>query len=622
MKVGAHMNLEDIKDPSFLQELSISEMQDLANDIRKFLIQSISETGGHFSSNLGVVELTIAMHRVFHSPYDKIIFDVGHQSYTHKILTGRAAEFSTLRKYNGLSGYLKRSESEHDIYEAGHSSTSLAAAAGIEFAKKYTGKNYKVVALIGDGALTSGMAFEALNFLGAHGDQQPIIILNDNEMSISKNIGYFSKVLGHIRTKAAYRTIKVGALKLVPRFLRKLTSKVERAVKGFLTDNTIFDDLGFQYFGPIDGHDIKELIRFLEAAKRSNRPCVVHVTTQKGKGYEYSENDQNGLWHGVSPFDIETGQVRAKEDTTSWSNVIGHYMMHIAESESEFGIVIPAMIAGSGLIEFEQRFPERIHDVGIAEQLSVTMASGLAIEGVKVFCPIYSTFLQRAYDQVNHDVARQSLNVVFGIDRAGIVGGDGETHQGVFDIPILRHLPNMTIIHPRTPKEAFQALNYAFYKKEDGPVAIRYERGSVKFDKNDAIPQELLSLKWETLREGRGPIFLAFGSILDQVLNHPKTQELDIMIVNARIIKPLDEKMIKSLLKENRHILVYEESSLLGGFGSSILEYLSVNGFETSKVHLMGLPDEYIQHGSKEEILKQYKMDVASVIAKLEEYAK
>ncbi len=615
------MNIEDIKGPSFLKNLSIEQMQELADEIRKFLIKNISETGGHFSSNLGVVELTIAMHRVFDSPNDKLIFDVGHQSYTHKILTGRAKKFSTLRKYNGLSGYLKRLESEHDIYEAGHSSTSLAAAAGIELSKKYTDKDYNVVALIGDGALTSGMAFEALNYLGASSDQKPIIILNDNEMSISENIGYFSKVLGHIRTKKAYRKIKIGALKLVPRFLRKLTTKVERAVKVFLTDNTIFDDLGFQYFGPIDGHDIKELIRFLEAAKTSNRPCVVHVTTKKGKGYLYSENDEQGLWHGVSPFDIETGQSKSYSEVTSWSNIIGHYMMDIASKEKEFGIVIPAMIAGSGLIEFQKKYPQKIHDVGIAEQLAVTMASGLALEGIKVFCPIYSTFLQRAYDQVNHDVARQNLNVVFGIDRAGIVGGDGETHQGVFDIPLLRHIPNMTIIHPRTPDEAFKALNYAFYKKDSGPIAIRYERESVMFDKNKPITNELLPLKWEVLREGNGPIFIAFGSILNEVLNHSDVMDLDLLVVNARIIKPLDTELINKLLNRKRHIVIYEESSLLGGFGSSVLEYAVSKDLDTTKIHLMGLPDEYIQHGSKKEILKHYHMDVESIMALLKKYA-
>lgn len=606
------MNVQDIQDPSILDDMSIAELESLANDIRLFLIDNISKTGGHFSSNLGVVELTIALHKVFESPMDKLIFDVGHQGYVHKILTGRAKEFSTLRKYQGLSGYLKRSESEHDIYEAGHSSTSLAALAGIEFAKQYTKKSNKVVAIIGDGALTGGMAFEALNFMGGCNHHQPIIILNDNEMSISENIGYLAQILNSIRSKSSYRKVKSKAAKWMPKFLKRLTGKVERGVKGFLSGNTIFDDLGFSYYGPINGHDMKELLKYLKIAKKLNKPCVIHVLTEKGKGYKHSELDAKGLWHGVAPFDLDTGEPISSSSKTSWSNIIGHYMVDYATNHENLAIVVPAMIAGSGLISFKEQFPDRIFDVGIAEQLAVTMSSGLAIEGVNVFCPIYSTFIQRAYDQVNHDVARQQLNVVFGIDRAGIVGADGETHQGVFDIPLLRHVPGMTITHPRTPEEAYELLNYAFSStRPKGPFVIRYERGKVTFDMNQPITKTIGDLSWKILRDGTKAIFVSFGSILDNVLDIAKE---DLMVVNATSIKPLDTEMIKQLIAKDIPIVIYEESSLQGGFGSSILEYLVQHQLPTHNVHLMGLPDSYIAHGTKQELLKEYNLDVTSII--------
>lgn len=608
------MNVLDIKDPSILDDLSVKELQALADDIRQFLIDNISKTGGHFSSNLGVVELTIALHKVFDSPNDKLIFDVGHQGYTHKILTGRAKEFPTLRTYNGLSGYLKRNESIHDIYEAGHSSTSLAAAAGIEFAKQFTNDDHKVVAIIGDGALTGGMAFEALNFMGNYNNHQPIIILNDNEMSISENIGYLARILNNIRSKSSYRKVKRKTAKLMPKFLRKLTFKVERGIKGFLTDNTIFDDLGFSYYGPINGHDMKELLKYITIAKRSNRPCVIHVLTEKGKGYKHSEQDTKGLWHGVSPFDLDTGEPMTTSGNTSWSNIIGHYMTEHAKEEPNFAIVVPAMIAGSGLIGFQQQFPNRIFDVGIAEQMAVTMSSGLAISGVQVFCPIYSTFIQRAYDQVNHDVARQQLNVVFGIDRAGLVGADGETHQGVFDIPLLRPIPHMTIVHPRTPKEAFELLNYAFSPRPSGPFVIRYGRGRVPFDPSEPMSNQVATLTWDVLQQGTDVIFVAFGSILDEVLAATKDTDLSVMVVNAKIIKPLDGQMIEQLIAMDKPIIVYEESSLMGGFGSSVLEYLSHHNLPSNPLHLLGLPDEYIAHGTQQELLQEYNLDVASII--------
>jgi 1-deoxy-D-xylulose-5-phosphate synthase len=613
-------DINQIENPDFLKELSVKELEELSKEIRQFLIENISKTGGHLSSNLGVVELTVALHYVFNSPKDKLIFDVGHQSYTHKILTGRAKEFPTLRKYKGLSGYLKRSESAHDIYEAGHSSTSIAAAAGIEFSKKYTKDCNKVIPIIGDGALTGGMAFEALNFLGGNKDHQPIIILNDNEMSISENIGYLSSALNQIRGKSAFRKTKSRMKRFMPQFMHKFSGKVERGIKGFITPNGLFDDLGFSYYGPIKGHDMKELIKYLDIAKKSSKPCVIHVLTEKGKGYKFSELDTIGKWHGVSPFNIETGEsLKVKNDSVlSWSEIISEYMIHYATNNEKFTVVVPAMIAGSGLLKYQKQFPDRLVDVGIAEQLAVTMASGVALSGVDVFLPVYSTFLQRAYDQVNHDVARQNLKVVFGVDRAGIVGADGETHQGVFDIPLMRHIPHMTIAHPRNPEEAFELLNYA-YKGQNGPFVLRYERGSVPFDITKPITQKQATLNWDILQEGTDVVFIGFGSILDQVVDETTKSQLSVKVVNAKFIKPLDHKLIRDVIALDKPIILYEESCKLGGFSSSVLEYLVDQKLSTSNITVMGIEDHYVNHGEKIELLRELNLDVVSIISKIKE---
>jgi 1-deoxy-D-xylulose-5-phosphate synthase len=604
--------IKEISSPDFLKDLSKSELDQLSQDIRTFLIEHISKTGGHLSSNLGVVELTIALHKVFDSPNDRFIFDVGHQGYVHKILTGRAKDFDTLRQYKGLSGFLKRDESPHDIYEAGHSSTSIAAAAGIEFAKRYTKEEYRVIPLIGDGALTSGMAFEALNFLGGKDNQCPIIILNDNEMSISENIGYLANILNEIKSKRFVRNVRNKTYRLLPKFLAKLTSKVERGVKGFISSNTIFDDLGFSYYGPINGHDFKDLLKYLNMAKKSNKPCVVHVITEKGKGYVHSEKDALGIWHGVGPFDIASGESKKekKKNQASWSTIVNDYMMDYAKKHQDFTVVVPAMIAGSGLIPFKEAFPEQIIDVGIAEQMAVTMSSGFAIEGVDVFTPIYSTFLQRAYDQVNHDVARQNLKVVFGIDRAGIVGADGETHQGVFDIPLLRHIPNMTVLHPSSVNELHECFNYAFYENK-GPIAVRYERGNTIYKPETGITDQVYDLRWKVLNSGTKAVFIGFGSILNQVKEALSNE--GVMVVNAISIKPLDSELLDRIALMNVPVIVYEESVLAGGFGSSILEYYSYSKQKVS-VTLMGIKDQYVLQGDKESLLQELQLDKESVI--------
>jgi 1-deoxy-D-xylulose-5-phosphate synthase len=614
-------DLINIKDPSFLKDLSNAECKVLAQDIRDFLIQSLSETGGHLSSNLGVVELTIALHKVFDSPKDKLIFDVGHQSYTHKILTGRASMFGSLRQFHGLSGFLKHDESIHDIYEAGHSSTSIAAAAGMEFAKQYNGNGHKIIPIIGDGALTSGMALEALNFLGAHPDHQPIIILNDNEMSISQNIGYLANILNSIRSKAGYRKLKSKTKRLIPKFLYKLTSKVERGIKGFVTGNTLFDDLGFSYYGPINGHDFKELEKYLQMAKKINKPCVIHVLTEKGKGYKWSEGDQSGYWHGVGPFDIETGAPKnvVEKNWYSYSQIIAKYMMDYASNNKDFHIVIPAMIQGSAMKEFQMMYPTRITDVGIAEQMAVTMSSGLALEGIDVFTPIYSTFIQRAYDQVNHDVARQKAKVIFGIDRAGLVGADGETHQGIFDIPLLRHIPNMVIAHPRNAKQAFMLLNYAF-KENTNPFALRYERATVFYDfEAEGIPSELATCSWELVKKGTKATFISFGTIIEEVVNAYEDEKLDVGVVDARFIKPLDESMLHQILKQETPIILYEEGIYSGGFASAVLEFAAIHHYDMTRVHIMAIQDDYVPQGTKQELLKELNLDLASIILKTKE---
>ncbi|MFA5741964.1 MAG: 1-deoxy-D-xylulose-5-phosphate synthase, partial [Candidatus Izemoplasmatales bacterium] len=441
------IDLLKIDNPAFLKKLSLDELNELADQIRDFLIENVAKTGGHLSSNLGVVELTIALHYVFESPKDRLIFDVGHQGYTHKILTGRAKDFPSLRKINGLSGFLKQQESVHDVWEAGHSSTAMAALAGFEIVRQINHDTYKNVALVGDGSLNSGLSFEALNFLGQRQNLAPIIILNDNEMSISKNVGTISKMLTSMRTTKPYlKATRKG--NRIPHFLKNWKERIARMIRGLAKNMTIFDEFGFKYYGPIDGHNLKTLIKYLQIVKFLNKPCVLHIITKKGKGYPFAENDMDGHWHGVKPFNIKTGlPLDGKaENEHSWSNIISEYLCERAKNNPDFRIVIPAMIAGADLYKFQNNYPNQIIDVGICEAFAVCFAGGIAMENKSVFVPVYSSFLQRAYDQVSHDVARQNLHVVFGIDRSGLVGEDGETHQGLYDIAFLRHIPNMQII--------------------------------------------------------------------------------------------------------------------------------------------------------------------------------
>lgn len=609
------MNLLEIKDPQFLKTLSIKELNELSNEIRSFLIEQISKTGGHLSSNLGVVELTVALHYVFNSPEDRLIFDVGHQAYVHKILTGRAKDFPKLRQFEGLSGYQKRSESVHDHWEAGHSSTAIAAVAGFELAKSLRKSHEKNIAIVGDGSLNSGLSFEALNYLGHQKQLSPIIIINDNEMSISKNVGRLSKLLNKTRSAKLYNYATKTNRKL-PKFIYRSKVRIANMIRGFANNLTIFDEFGFSYYGPIDGHDIKNLIKFLNMAKHKNRPVVLHVITKKGKGYLPAENDANGTWHGVSAFDIETGEFlnKNKENILSWSNIFSEYMMEFAPKHDDFRIIIPAMITGSGLNGFEEKYPEKIIDVGICESFSVCFSTALAMNGLKIYLPIYSSFLQRAYDQIVHDLTRQEAKIVIGIDRAGIVGADGETHQGVFDIAYLKHIPNIEVVQPANAVEAYQLLDYAFNISKNS-VALRYSRNCTERYLNQSY--EAITKPTWVMHDYQGTAnLIAYGDNFTRMDEFVKNNKLPINVINARFIKPMDELMVEALLTGSKPLFVLEDVTKISGLGSSILEFMSEKKL-LKNIEILGLPDEFILQGTQEEIYKLYHLDTEGIIKRI-----
>ena len=607
------MDVSAIENPSFLKAYTIEELDTLADNIRAFLVDQISKTGGHLASNMGIVELTIALHKMFDSPKDKLIFDVGHQAYVHKILTGRASKFDSLRQTDGLSGFLKREESIHDVYEAGHSSTSIGAAAGMLFSKPYNSEVGRVIALIGDGSLNSGTALEALNFLGHYPEKNPIIVINDNEMSISPNVGHLSKILTNLRMKRSYRSMKRRTSKMVPRRLRGFTSKVEGRLKGFLAGSNTFETLGYKYFGPIDGHDFKALLRAMETIKKLDEPVVLHVRTVKGKGYQFSENDKVGRWHGCKPFEIENGQFHGEGDqTVSYSDIVGTHLIKKAAIYPTLHVISPAMTAGSGLNEFQKQYPKRYIDAGIAESTSALVSGSLAMQGVKVFLSIYSTFLQRAYDQVIHDIARHNAPVIIGVERAGLVGGDGETHQGIYDIPMLSHVPNLMIAHGKDARELRGLIDYALTLKQ--PIAIRYARASTK-------PEEGVSQidapTWEIVKKGTKGTIIVFGEFVNAVRELVETHSLDVTLINARFIKPLDEEVLDDI-DTTKPLIIHEESVLHGGLGSGVLAHYAKHARPLKHVHLMGFDDAYVPQGKRQELLKRYGLDAMSIIKQME----
>lgn len=613
------MRINDIKSPSQIKNMSVSELYELSNDIRAFLIDSISKTGGHLSSNLGVVELTVALHYVFNSPKDKFIFDVGHQCYAHKILTGRANQFNTLRKKDGLSGYQKRDESKHDSWEAGHSSTSLSAALGFAIARDVKKENYEVIPVIGDGALTGGMAMEALNDIGSK-DKKVIIIFNDNNMSISKNHGGIEQRITSVRSSKIYRSIKhdiksnLKDKKIGSSILNAMTS-VRDVVKHDIIDAGLFQEFNLDYMGPVDGHNIGELIKVLNAAKEHDGPIVVHVLTKKGKGYTFAENDRVGKWHGVSPFDVSTGRFLAKlpSNELTWSEVISRTLMDFAAKDKNIVAITPAMAQGSKLLEFASKYPDRFFDCGIAEQHAITMACGMAAGGLKPFVSVYSSFLQRAYDQISHDMARMQLPVVIGIDRAGLVGDDGDTHQGVFDISMLRSVPNLILAQPHDAIEAQNMLYTAF--KSNKPFCLRYPRGNVHYEKVSQY-EEIKIGSWTQFDVGTNPkcIVISYGCDIDNIIHKAKENNIDLIVVNARFFKPIDTDMVDELVSLNLAIHVYETDCKIGGLATAILEYLNT---KDKKLNSIGIEDHFVPHGSIRTLRIQEHIDTTSLFEEI-----
>ncbi|MGG4490107.1 1-deoxy-D-xylulose-5-phosphate synthase [Metabacillus idriensis] len=613
------MDLLSIKDPSFLKKLSNNELEQLSAEIRKFLIEKLSVSGGHIGPNLGVVELTIALHKIFDSPNDKFLWDVGHQSYVHKILTGRACEFDTIRQYQGLCGFPKRNESEHDVWETGHSSTSLSAAMGMVIARDLKGTKDHIVPIIGDGALTGGMALEALNHIG-HEQKDMIIILNDNEMSIAPNVGALHNVLGKLRTAGKYQWVKDELeyiLKKIPAVGGKLAATAERvkdSLKYMLVSGIFFEELGITYLGPVDGHNYDDLFENLQYAKKTKGPVLLHVITKKGKGYQPAETDKIGTWHGTGPYKIETGDfVKGEAAGPAWSSLVSETVRRMAREDNRIVAITPAMPVGSKLEGFASEFPDRMFDVGIAEQHATTVAAGLATQDMKPFLAIYSTFLQRAYDQVVHDICRQNLNVFIGIDRSGLVGADGETHQGVFDIAFLRHLPNMVVMMPKDENEG-QHLVYTALKYNDGPIALRYPRGNGIGVKMDDELKEIPIGTWEVIREGTDAVILTFGTTIEMALKAAASlakKDISVRVVNARFIKPLDETMLSEIFAEKMPVLTIEEAVLQGGFGSAVLEFAHEQGHSDAVIDRMGIPDRFIEHGSVNKLLEEIGLTAA-----------
>ncbi|REJ10530.1 1-deoxy-D-xylulose-5-phosphate synthase [Halobacillus trueperi] len=621
------MDLCKIKDPSILKDMNTNQLEQLADETRQFLIENLATTGGHLGANLGVVELTLALHKVYKSPEDRFLWDVGHQSYIHKILTGRGGQFDTLRQYKGLCGFPKRDESEHDVWETGHSSTSLSAAMGMAIARDLKEEKHSILPIIGDGALTGGMALEALNHIG-HEKKNVTVILNDNEMSIAKNVGALHGALGRMRSAGKYHRVKDDlewVLKKIPAVGGRIAQAAERlkdSMKYFVVPGMFFEELGFTYYGPVDGHDFNDLIENLNYAKKTDGPVIVHVMTQKGKGYHPAETDVKDKWHGVGPYKMESGEkIKPVGAPPAWSSVISEALRKEAKQDDRIVAVTPAMILGSKLEKFGEEFPDRLFDVGIAEQHATTMSAGLATQGMKPFLAIYSTFLQRGYDQVVHDVARQKLNVIFGIDRAGLVGADGETHQGVFDIAFLRSVPNFVISMPKDENEA-QHLVHTATHYEDGPFAIRYPRGNAKGVQTDEQPEIIPIGSWEVLKEGTDAVILTFGTTIDMALEASEKMKNDgrsVKVVNARFIKPLDDAMLHDIMKAGMPILTVEEGVLQGGFGSSVLEFAEENEYSSQWVKRMGVPDRFIEHGSVQKLWEEIGLTTDHIVQNLKQ---
>ncbi len=616
-------HLESYRGLDDLKKMNIEELNEFAEEIREFLIENVSKTGGHLASNLGVVELTLALHKVYHSGYDKFIWDVGHQSYVHKILTGRKDGFKSLRQFKGMSGFPKRAESEHDVFETGHSSTSISAGLGIAMARDVRGEKYKVLPIIGDGAMTAGMAFEALNHAGDSGTDITVV-LNDNEMSIAENVGGLAKHLYRLRMEKGYNKVKGDFKDLmgkIPGFgdmMLKTTEKMKSGMKYILVDGVLFEELGFKYLGPVDGHDINELINVFEAAKNMTEPKIIHIITKKGKGYEFAENDPEN-YHGVSKFDIDTGMPLSSSSDKSYSDVLGETLVDLAAEKKNILAITAAMPSGTGLDKFKVKYPERYFDVGIAEQHGVTLAAGMAANGMKPFFAVYSTFLQRAYDQVLHDVCIQNLPVTFAIDRAGLVGNDGETHHGVFDFSYLTHIPNINIMSPKDKREFEDMIEFA--SEFDGPLVIRYAKGACRncFEHLEYSPIELG--KFETIRKGEKIAIIAVGRMVELangILNGLSDEGKNYTLINARTVKPLDLEAVKKIAEEYETVITMEDNALIGGFGSLINKALLDLEYK-GKIRNIGISDRFVEHGDNTDLYKIEKCDPDSICGLISE---
>lgn len=615
------MMLERINKANNIKNLNWDELEVLAAEIRQFLVEKVSENGGHLASNLGVVELTMAMHMIYDLPKDKMIWDVGHQAYTHKILTGRKEGFDSLRKFEGMSGFPKRNESDCDSFDVGHSSTSIAAGLGYVEAREILGEDYNVVSVIGDGSLTGGMAYEAMNN-ASHLKSNYVIILNDNNMSISENVGGMSRYLDGIRTANVYNELKKGVtdtLNRIPSVGKNIVSsirKTKNSIKQLFVPGMLFEEMGITYLGPVDGHDLKALCRTLKEAQKMNHAVLVHVLTKKGKGYAPAEQFPS-KFHGIGPFDIETGNVLEIKEKDTYTDVFGKVMYKLGEQEERLVAITAAMKDGTGLTGFQKKYPERFFDVGIAEEHAVTFAAGLAAAGMKPVFAVYSAFLQRGYDQIVHDVCMQKLPVIFAIDRAGLVGSDGETHQGAYDMAYLSHIPNMTILSPKNKWELADMLRFAV--KHDGPIALRYPRGTA-YDGLQEFRAPIEYGKSEMIYEENDIAILSVGHMMEEaykVWKQLKEKGYHCTLVNARFVKPMDTDMLHKLAETHKMFVTIEEGIANGGYGQGVSQFVYQNGLDV-KVLVNAIQDQYVEQGSIGQLRKQIKLDADSIVEKIE----
>ncbi len=624
----AYSVLEKVGFPEDIRKLSIAELNTLSQEIRDLIIDTVASRGGHLASSLGAVELTLALHFIFNTPQDKIIWDVGHQSYAHKIITGRKEQFSSLRKQGGISGFPRREESIYDAFNVGHSGTSISAAAGFAQAKCLKGEKDKIIAVIGDGSMTTGMAFEALNWAG-DSKKDLIIVLNDNEMSISPNVGALSSYLNRIMTGHRVTKLKSevkGFLRSIPgigEHIVKFSQQIEESLKTFVVPGGLFEELGFTYVGPLEGHRLDYLIKNFQNVRDLEGPVLVHVITKKGKGYKFAE-EKPLSYHGIAPFDVETGQAHASASVfPAYTEIFGKTLVELAQEDQRLVAITAAMCEGTGLEQFQKAFPQRLYDVGIAEQHAVTFAAGLAVEGFLPVVAIYSTFLQRAYDQILHDVCLQNLPVIFAIDRAGIVGEDGATHQGIFDYSYLRSIPNLIVMAPKDENELRHMLKTAV--SCGSPVSLRYPRGKGVGAKMDKKIKTLKIGKGEVLRKGSDLAVIAIGATVYPALAAAEKmagEKVSVEVINARFVKPIDSALILNTARAFKKIIIVEENVLQGGFGSAVLEMLAEKSVSNVKIKRLGIPDEFVEHATQAQLRHKYGIDEEGIIRAIKQMVK